>query len=92
MIRLEIAADGFLHHMVRAIAGTLAQVGVGRRSPGGIAAILAAGDRSAAGCNAPPHGLYLAGVRYPGPYASFAEPPVLRRAEQAALDAEGAFP
>ncbi|MBV8433471.1 MAG: tRNA pseudouridine(38-40) synthase TruA [Candidatus Eremiobacteraeota bacterium] len=74
-IRLEIAADGFLHHMVRTIVGTLVECGWGKRTPADVAAIVAARDRAAAGHNAPPHGLYLAGVRYDD-YDSFAEPPI----------------
>ena len=78
LIRIEAAADGFLHHMVRAIVGTLVECGTGRRDPSEIPAILAASDRSAAGPTAPACGLYLAGVRYPDGYDSFAEPPILR--------------
>ncbi len=79
LIRIEVAADGFLHHMVRTIVGTLTEVGTGRRDPADIATILAARDRAAAGGMAPAQGLYLAGVRYTGGYDSFAEPPLLRR-------------
>lgn len=79
LIRIEIAANGFLHHMVRTIVGTLTECGSGRRDPGEVPAILAARDRSAAGATAPPQGLFLAGVRYDD-YDSFAEPPILRRA------------
>ncbi|MBV8531511.1 MAG: tRNA pseudouridine(38-40) synthase TruA [Candidatus Eremiobacteraeota bacterium] len=75
LFRLEIAADGFLHHMVRTIAGTLVECGLGRRRPGTLSDILAARDRAAAGFTAPPQGLFLAGVRYDG-YDSFAEPPL----------------
>jgi tRNA pseudouridine38-40 synthase len=78
LIRVAIAADGFLHHMVRTIVGTLAECGAGRRDPAEMAPILAAGDRQAAGATAPPQGLYLAGVRYADGYDSFAEPPALR--------------
>ncbi len=78
LLRVEIAADGFLRHMVRTVVGTLVECGIGRRAPGDIAAILAAGDRSAAGATAPPHGLYLAGVRYADGYDSFGEPAILK--------------
>lgn len=77
LLRIAIAADGFLHHMVRTIVGTLVECATGRRCPGEIPAILAARDRSAAGLTAPPNGLYLAGVRYTDGYDSFAEPPIL---------------
>jgi len=78
LIRLDIRADGFLHHMVRTIAGTLVECGTGRRPADGIAGVLAGRQRSAAGHTAPPNGLYLAGVRYEGGYDSYAEPPMFR--------------
>lgn len=78
LLRLELAASGFLHRMARSLVGTLVEVGTGRRS-GDLAAVLAAADRAAAGSIAPAHGLYLAGVRYDDGYDSFAEPPVLGR-------------
>jgi tRNA pseudouridine38-40 synthase len=76
LIRLEISANGFLHHMVRTIVGTLAECGEGRRNASAVAAVLAGGDRAAAGLTAPAAGLYLAGVRYGDGYDSFAEPPI----------------
>lgn len=76
LIRIEIAADGFLHHMVRTIVGTLLECGRGRRDPSELPAVLAALDRSAAGTTAPAQALCLAGVRYDDGYDSFAEPPV----------------
>ncbi len=78
VLRLEIAADGFLHTMVRTIAGTLVECGTGRRDAAGIGAAIAARDRRVAGHTAPPNGLYLAGVRYQGGYDSYAEPPIFR--------------
>lgn len=78
LVRIEVAADGFLHHMVRTIVGTLAECGTGRRDPAEVSAILAACDRAAAGGMAPAQGLYLAGIQYPDGYDSFAEPPLLR--------------
>ncbi len=80
LIRVEIAADGFLHHMVRSIVGTLAECGEGRRDAAGMGAVLAACDRAAAGFTAPAAGLYLAGVRYADGYDSFADPPIFRLA------------
>jgi tRNA pseudouridine38-40 synthase len=65
--RFEIAADRFLHGMVRAIVGTLLEVGRGRRSVDSIPALLAASDRRVAGPAAPPHGLALVQVDYPSP-------------------------
>ncbi|MEW5982118.1 MAG: tRNA pseudouridine(38-40) synthase TruA [Acidobacteriota bacterium] len=59
----EIEADGFLRHMVRAIVGTLVEIGDGRREPESVTRLLASRDRSAAGATAPAHGLVLVGVR-----------------------------
>jgi tRNA pseudouridine38-40 synthase len=63
-IRLEVAAERFLKQMVRAIVGTLVEVGHGRRTPASVKDILDACDRRAAGYTAPPHGLYLVRVEY----------------------------
>ena len=73
LLRIRIAADGFLHHMVRVVAGTLLEIGTGRREPAEIAAILASRDRRRAGYTAPASGLFLAGVRYPD-FDSYARP------------------
>ena len=75
-VRVRISADGFLHRMVRPIVGTLVECGVGRRQPRDLPAMLEARARAAAGLTAPPHGLYLAGVKYEDGYDSYAEPPV----------------
>ena len=53
--------------MVRIIAGTLAEVGLGRRAPGEIPGILDALSRAKAGHTAPPQGLYLMQVYYDEP-------------------------
>jgi tRNA pseudouridine38-40 synthase len=60
---LEVEADGFLRHMVRAIAGTVAEVGSGRRDAD-LAPLIAAADRALAGPTAPAHGLWLVRVLY----------------------------
>jgi tRNA pseudouridine38-40 synthase len=78
LIRIEVAGDRFLRHMVRTIVGTLTECGTGHRDAAGMGRILAACDRAAAGATAPAQGLYLAGVRYADGYDSFAEPPLLR--------------
>lgn len=64
LIVMDVRGQGFLRHMVRIIAGTLADVGRGRRPPAQIAEVLAARDRLAAGKTAPPQGLTLVEVRY----------------------------
>jgi tRNA pseudouridine38-40 synthase len=61
---LTLAGDGFLRHMVRAIAGSLVEVGRGRWPAARIAAIVASADRAQAGPTAPAHGLFLVSVRY----------------------------
>ncbi|MDF2655783.1 MAG: truA [Bacillota bacterium] len=58
-IRLEIIGDGFLYNMVRIIAGTLVDVGLGRKQPYEIRDIIEGKDRRRAGHTAPPQGLYL---------------------------------
>ena len=60
----EIIANRFLHGMVRAIVGTLLDVGHGRRNEGNILRVLASEDRRKAGAAAPPHGLVLEHVGY----------------------------
>jgi len=76
-IRLDVEGTGFLRHMVRALAGTLVEVGQGRRPEGSIPALLAATDRSQAGPTAPAEGLTLVAVCYPGvPGDSVANPGV----------------
>jgi tRNA pseudouridine38-40 synthase len=60
----EIAGDGFLRHMVRAIVGTLVEIGRGWRPPASMAQLVDGGTRAEAGATAPPHGLCLVRVDY----------------------------
>lgn len=62
---LRITGDGFLRGMVRALVGTLVEVGTGRRTPESFAALLAGAPREAAGPTAPAQGLVLEEVFYP---------------------------
>jgi tRNA pseudouridine38-40 synthase len=63
-ILIEAYADRFLKHMVRAMVGTVVEVGLGKRTPDSLVEVLRARDRSAAGQTAPPHGLCLMRVDY----------------------------
>lgn len=63
-VRLVVRGTGFLRHMVRILAGTLHEVGRGRRTVDDFEATLAARDRARAGPTAPPHGLLLAEIVY----------------------------
>jgi tRNA pseudouridine38-40 synthase len=60
----EVRGDGFLRHMVRTIAGTLVEVGRGRRGVDWMAEVLASRDRARAGPTAPAEGLFLLKVDY----------------------------
>ena len=65
--RFEIKANRFLHGMVRAIVGTLLEVGTGKRAVGSIPDTLASRDRQMAGPATAPHGLVLEEVVYDTP-------------------------
>jgi tRNA pseudouridine38-40 synthase len=69
-IWLDVEADGFLYNMVRAIAGTLINVGRGYWPENKVAEILEAGDRKEAGPTAPAQGLFLVRVTYDQSWAS----------------------
>lgn len=56
---IRVCGNGFLYNMVRIIAGTLIEVGQGKKAPETMAEILEARDRRAAGPTAPAHGLML---------------------------------
>lgn len=56
---IRVTGSGFLYNMVRIIAGTLLEIGKGKKSPADMQAIIAAQNREAAGPTAPPQGLTL---------------------------------
>ena len=66
LILYDVAASGFLRHMVRNIVGTLVDVGLGHLPAAAVESILLSRDRSRAGPTAPAHGLFLVDVDYDG--------------------------
>ncbi len=65
LLRIEVAGNGFLRGMVRALAGSLLEIGLGKQSPEWLGRLLDVKDRKEAGPNLPPHGLMLVRVDYP---------------------------
>lgn len=63
-IAIEVEGSGFLRHMVRNIVGTLLEVGIGKREPASMAALLESRDRAQAGPTAQALGLTLVWVQY----------------------------
>jgi tRNA pseudouridine38-40 synthase len=74
-LRFRIVGDGFLRGMVRALVGTLVEVGLGRRPPEDFALLLGGGARAAAGPTAPAHGLVLEKVLYPAELGAISAEP-----------------
>ena len=64
VITIRVTGTGFLYNMVRIIAGTLLQVGIGKTAPEEMERVLAKMERSAAGPTAPAHGLTMIGIEY----------------------------
>ncbi|MDF1672431.1 MAG: tRNA pseudouridine(38-40) synthase TruA [Vicingaceae bacterium] len=64
-IIFTISSDRFLRNMVRAIVGTMLEVGIGKVSEDDLTPIINSKNRSNAGTSAPAHGLYLTQVNYP---------------------------
>lgn len=60
----EITADRFLRNMVRAVVGTLVDVGRGKMAPESIVGVIDSLDRCAAGISMPPHPLFLWDIKY----------------------------
>jgi tRNA pseudouridine38-40 synthase len=81
LFTFEFCANGFLHHMIRNIIGSVVRIGRGRETPAWLGQLLAARDRTRAAATFSPCGLYLADVGYapgrapalPGPRTSMAE-------------------
>ncbi|MFL6231531.1 MAG: tRNA pseudouridine(38-40) synthase TruA [Thermoanaerobaculia bacterium] len=77
----QVVGEGFLRGMVRALVGTLVEVGTGRRTPESFAGLLAGRPRGEAGPTAPAHGLVLERVLYPPEWAevdpTISEAPVI---------------
>jgi len=80
VLRLDAVADGFLYGMVRAIVGTLVEVGRGRRRAASLAEVVASRDRTRAGPAAPACGLTLVRVGYAEDHAPAFVDPALRAA------------
>lgn len=69
LVDIVITADGFLHHMVRNIAGVLISIGLGKRDLGWEKKVLDFKDRTKGDITAPADGLYLEAVEYPQKFA-----------------------
>jgi len=63
-ISITVSADAFLYHMVRNLVGNLIEVGIGKRSPEALSALLAGRDRRIGAATAPAHGLYFTDAVY----------------------------
>ena len=64
LVEIDVEADAFLKNMVRILAGTLVEAGLGKLDAGDVARALASGDRTQAGPTAPAWGLALVRVYY----------------------------
>jgi len=64
LLVFNIKADRFLRNMVRAIVGTLVDIGKKKTNIEDLRNIIEAKDRSAAGLSVPAHGLFLANIEY----------------------------
>jgi tRNA pseudouridine38-40 synthase len=67
-IIIKAAANAFLHHMVRNLAGVLMDIGAGEKEPAWAREVLDARDRTVGGITAAPDGLYLTAVEYPAQF------------------------
>lgn len=64
LVRFVVTGEGFLYNQVRAMVGTLVEVGLGKRPPEWVREVLESRDRTKAGANVPAKGLTLVEVRY----------------------------
>ena len=64
-IDIEVTADGYLYNMVRILAGTVLQAGLGKMNPAAVPALLQSRNRGQAGPTLPARGLFLWDVQYP---------------------------
>ncbi len=69
LVHLDLLADGFLHHMVRNIAGVLIKIGAGEAEADWSKQVLEHQDRRMGGVTAAPKGLSLKQITYPEEYA-----------------------
>jgi tRNA pseudouridine38-40 synthase len=76
LVRIQVHANAFLHHMVRNMAGVLMTVGAGERPAEWVREILQARHRTAGGVTAPPDGLYLTKIEYPEHFGVPQLPPI----------------
>ena len=65
-IVFRIKADRFLRNMVRAIVGSMIEVGSGKKNPEWIASLITSGTRSDAGASVPGNALFFSGAEYAG--------------------------
>ena len=79
-ITIIVSGNAFLYNMVRIIAGTLVEIGLGRLQPDAFRRAFESGSRLDLGMTAPPSGLELTEVRYPA--LAFSDPDALRWHEE----------
>ena len=68
LIRIDVSADAFLHHMVRNLVGALVEVGAGKAAPAWLGELLDARDRTKGPATFAPDGLYFCGADYDAAY------------------------
>ncbi|HWQ37390.1 MAG TPA: tRNA pseudouridine(38-40) synthase TruA [Burkholderiales bacterium] len=76
LVRFDLCANAFLHHMVRNVVGSLVYVGSGRKPARWVLELLESRDRRLAAPTFPALGLYLSQVEYPAHWSLPAAPPI----------------